>query len=179
MRPGTAFLLAAIALVVIVGWGFKPEAIAVGWHLRHGFHADGAGLRVRVPLLFTSIEGPDSIVLMAQNGRVRARFSGTQGVLIFISKKIPGSSGQPEPMEDWWKRVSAAMERQGGRVAGTRTITPAGHAAKCSEFEGGLLMVGVDIWCLPDAPGGWIMDFNGPRPRVPEFYSILQAAQPR
>lgn len=187
MRPSTALLLAAIAIVALTLWGFQPEAAAVGWHLRHGMHADGAGLRVRVPLLFSAMSGPDSLVLMSQKGRVRTRFLGPQGVLIFISKKFlgtvlsatpaPSPQGQTESFDQWWTRTSAAMAREGASVTSTRAITVAGRSAKCSQFEGGFFLVGADIWCVPDAAGGWIVDYNGPKAHVPEFYSLLDSAQ--
>lgn len=179
MRLSTALLLAAIAIVALALWGYQPEAAAIGWHARHGMHVDGAGLRVRVPLLYSAINGPDSLVLMSRKGRVRTRLSGAQGVLIFISKKIPGAQSKDETMVEWWTRTSAAMAREGASVTSTRAITFAGHSAKCSQFEGGFFLVGADIWCVPDAAGGWIVDFNGPKAYVPEFYSLLASAQPQ
>lgn len=178
MRLSTALLLAAIALLAVALWGFRPEAVALAWHVQHGMHADGAGLRVRVPLLYTALEGPDSLILMSQNGRVRTHFGGAQGVLIFISKKIPAPQGD-ETVDQWWKRTSDAIAREGARQASARTLSLAGRTARCAEFEGGFLLVGVDIWCVPETAGGWFVDYNGPRAHVSEFYSLLAAAQAR
>jgi hypothetical protein len=179
MRKSTALVLAAIAIVAVTLWGFQPEANALAWHLRHGMHADGAGLRVRVPLLYSAIGGPDSLILMSQNGRVRARLHGQEGVLVFLSKKMPAPQSPSETIADWWKRTSAAAERQGSHPTGTQTVSFAGRPAQCSEFEGGLFLVGTEIWCIPDAAGGWFVDYTGPRAHVPEFYSLLESAQTR
>jgi hypothetical protein len=179
MRKSTALLLAAIAIVAITLWGFQPEAAALAWHARHGMHADGAGLRVRVPLLYSALGGPDSLILMNPKGRLRARFYGQQGVLVFISRKLPAPQNPSETIEEWWKRTSAAVERQGARPAGTRALAFAGHPAHCSEFEGGLFLVGVEVWCVPEAAGGWFVDYTGPRAHVAEFYAALESAQAR
>src|ERR1051326_1508365 len=105
MRRSTALLLAAIAIVAVTLWGFQPETAALAWHARHGTHAGGAGLRVRLPLLYSALEGPDSLILMSPKGRARARLSGAQGVLVFISKKMPAALSSSETIEEWWQRT--------------------------------------------------------------------------
>jgi hypothetical protein len=179
MRKSTALVLTAIAIVAVALWGFQPEANAVGWHLRHGMHADGAGLRVRVPLLYSAIGGPESLVLMSQKGRVRARLYGQQGMLVFLSKKMPAPQSPSETIADWWKRTSAAAGRQGARPTATRALSLAGRPAHCSEFEGGLFLLGTEIWCVPEDTAGWFVDYTGPRTHVPEFYAALESAQAR
>jgi len=178
MRRTTALLLAAIAIVAIVAWGFRPEAVAIGWHVRHGLHANGAGLRIRVPLLFTAIEGDQSLVLISPMGRFRARFVEKQGSVLFISTRRPDPPYENETTEQVWARLSQSLERQGARVTATRNITIAGRTARCIQYEAGGMIVGVDVWCLPEG-GGRLIDYLGPRSRVQELYSILESAQTR
>ena len=179
MRRSTAILLVAFALLIAASWGFAPEIVAIFWHLRHGMHDDGAGVRVRVPLLFTAIEGPSSIILMSPNGRARTRLSGEQGVLIFVSNKIPAPQNSSETVEQWWKRTSDAAGRAGAHETSSRALTIAGKPEHGHEFQGGMFQRGVEIWCVPDAPGGWFADYAGPAARNWQFYSILESAQAR
>jgi hypothetical protein len=178
MRRSTVLLLVAIVILLVTAWGFRPEAAALAWHLRHGVHAQGAGLRVPVPLLYSAMEGQTSLILMSPNGRARTRLYGAEGALVFVSKRVPAPQSPDETAEQWWKRTEAAVERQGARQTSARTLSLAGGAEHCYEFEGGLFL-GVEIWCVPDSPGGWFVDYTGPRAHVPQFYSILDSAQAR
>src|SRR5689334_25371658 len=122
MRRSTAFLLVAIALVAIVLFEFRPETGALAHHVRHGLYAQGARLRVRVPLLYTSFEGPTSLGIVEQPGAARMRFSSSQGVLILISKNLPGGNGSMS-VDQWWTRTSESLARQGARQTGTRNAS--------------------------------------------------------
>ncbi len=173
MRRSTAFLLVAIALIAIVAFEFRPEVTALAHHVRHGVYAQGAGLRVRVPLVYNSFEGPTSLGIVEQPGAARTRFSGGQGVLILISKNLPAGNGSMT-MEQWWARTSASLTRQGARQTGTRNVSIAGRAERCYEYEGDF--PGVAVWCVPES-AGWIVDYAGPKTRLPEFYSLLGSAQ--
>jgi hypothetical protein len=177
MRRSTAILLAAIVLLIVASWGFAPEVVAIFWHVRHGLHDEGAGVRIRIPLLFTAIEGPSSIILMSQNGRVRTWISGAQGVLVFVSNRVPAPQSSTETVEQWWKRTSDAAGREGAHETASRALTLAGQQEHCHEFQGGLFQRGVEIWCVPDSSGGWFVDYTGPTAHVPQFYSVLESAE--
>ena len=179
MRRSTVLLLVAFVLLIVMSWGFAPEIVAVFWHARHGMHDDGAGARIRIPLLFTAIEGPSSIILMSQNGRVRSRISGEQGVLVFFSNRIPAAQSSTETIDQWWRRTSESAAREGAHETSSRALTIAGRPEHCHEFQGGLFQRGVEIWCIPDEPSGWFVDYTGPAAHVARFYSILDSAQPR
>ena len=176
MRKSTAFVLVALALLLGAVWAFGTELRALAWHVRHGLHATGAGLRVRLPLLYSAMEGEGSLVLMQENGRARRRFSGEQGVLVFISKNVPNLKNTNETVDEWWKRYSAVLVRQGARQTASRPLTIAGRSERCYQFEGGDFIVGTDVWCVPDS-GGWIADYTGPSAHVQQFYAVLESAQ--
>ena len=169
--------LAALAAVVLCSWGFRPESAAIGWHLRHGMHVDGAGVRVRVPLLFEAIASADSITLSTTPGKARTRLFHSPSALIILSDKKPvAGSDAPLPNADMLARTREQHEHLGSKLTAQRDIRLGNDKLTCLQFEGGEFILGVDVWCAPEK-GGPLVSFGGSPQLVNEFYNLLQSAE--
>ena len=181
MRPSTIVLLVLIIVALVLAWGFRPEAQAVLWHIRHGAHAHGDGLQVRVPLLYSAISGSEGLVIMRQSGRVVSHFRQSQApsALIFISKMNPDLQPANDGSNDrFWTWMHDSATRVGASVAAKRTTGLGKVPLDCEELKGSRYTLGADIWCAPHS-GGPMVNFMGTPNQTGMFYWILGTAAPQ
>lgn len=169
--------LGVLAAVLLISWGFQPEAAALLWHLRHGVHAEGAGVRLRVPLLYEATASPDALVLTTSPGRVRKRQFQAPMALIMLSNKAPNpKDGEPISNSEMLALTLQQHEHLGAKQTAKREFRLGSETISCLQFEGGSYLAGVDIWCAP-ASGGPIVSFGGGGELAGEFYGMLQSAE--
>jgi hypothetical protein len=153
--------------IVLTVWGFAAEARALIWHLRHGMYVEGAGLRVRTPLSWNVIAGPDAINLINLPGPVRSKLHSAGGVIL-ISNKVRRDKATT------LDTIRQRLSKLGARELGSRTVQVGGSPLPCAEFEG--FQQGVQVWCLREDTN-LTAEFNGSTELVPTFYSLLESAQ--
>ena len=160
---------AAIMAILLGTAGFAAEGRALAWHARNGMYVEGAGLRVRVPLLWNVIAGADAINLIDLDGFVRTRLHSPTGLILISNKASQKNAGTlptiRQHMQDLGAKEIAHRDLQAGRSKLT-----------CAEFQG--FREGSLVWCVGEDTN-LIAEFNGATELVPVFYSVLESAQAR
>ena len=170
-----AIMLVPLALIFSANY-FLAEAIAIGWHLRHGFHAEMNGIKFRVPLLYEE----DHRVNLQQ-----LSFSTTPG---HLNKKIAFLSvdfhKQTLAEPDSAQRT-AQLNQLGIKESAPHQLRMAGHDGSCidqlpldqgsPESTGLVLRGNYEIRCT--FAGDLHVSFWGTPNAVPDFYAIMQSAE--
>jgi hypothetical protein len=149
-----------------------PEAVALLWHLRHGFKAQCCGVRIHVPLRYRVVDEPRSLSLFGTPGYIRWKLFQSPTSIISLF----GNYDQTQARRGK-ERLIASYERAGNRFVGSKTIQVAGKPLECSELyvdHFGVSGPKDTVFC---AGNGLIVHFEGSPLLLNEFYSIVQGAQ--
>lgn len=152
---------------------FKANLFAIGWHLRHGFHQQINGFRIRVPLFFEPSEG-DMLNQLSMDSFASPVHRGRSSINIDFP---PWSSA----------RLGEMLALEDGQGLG---LTPIGQrAARFADRQGNCMEFRWNLRSLDPRPperdplriicrfGDIIADFDGTREETHEFYMILSSAK--
>lgn len=171
-----ATLLATAFLVTF----WSTELSAISWHLRHGFHADLGGVRVRVPFSYEASDphGLPSLWIDRLPGVLWR-----DGGFIFLDFQRLPSPEAIEAAESLLKSKGKDIGISRMRV-GERTAMFAGKQGKCIEYNTraslpeplkGYAMTGFEIQCrFGDDVSASLM---GSPTLKNDFYNIIQTAK--
>lgn len=159
-----------IVVLVLIATGFRPELVAVSWHVRHGHTYDFHGVRFRVPLLAYVIQpSPDQAAVIFGRGVVRSfeNAGWTTFRLLYVSpQQLAHRDSALSP------RKVAAMQQL--PLVAERQTAMLGAMLICDEYNKGLHGQHV-IYCERSSPGPQ-PQFSGAPERVPEFYRFINSA---
>jgi hypothetical protein len=169
-----------IALAVVVAWAaldyFSVETAALAWHVRHGFHAELGGIRMRVPLSYEADDptGLPGLTMIRRSGRL---WRGGGIITIDFNQPSPEALQAIEAMHP-----NKLIEKN---KVGERTVTFAGRTGTCIEYipqttdtllNELIKATGsrdIDCWF-----GGVGVELLGTASLKEDFYNIIQTAEP-
>jgi hypothetical protein len=159
-----------VVIFVLVATGFRPEVVAIAWHVRHGHTYDFHGVRFRVPRLAYVIQpSPDQATLVFGRGVLRSLQAPgwTTFQLLYVSpQQLAHRESALSP------RKVAAMQQL--PVVGERRTAIVGAMLICNEYNEPLRNSHV-IYCERTSPGPQ-PQFQGSPEKVPEFYKFINSA---
>ncbi|HEX8926020.1 MAG TPA: hypothetical protein VF786_09525 [Terriglobales bacterium] len=159
-----------VVLLVLLATGFRPELVAIAWHVRHGHTYDFHGVRFRVPRLAYVLQpAPDQATVVFGRGIVRSlrQPEWTMFNLQYVSPQQLANRGSALS-----PRKIAAM--QGLQPVSVRRTAIVGAMLLCDEYNESVRNSHV-IYCERTSPGPQ-PQFSGSPERVPEFYKFINSA---
>jgi hypothetical protein len=163
-------IFVAIILLALIATGFRPELVALAWHVRHGHTYDFHGVRFRVPRMAYVIQStPDQATIVFGRGIVRSmQHPGwTTFRLLYVSpQQLAHRDSLLSP------RKGAAMQQL--PFVRERQTAMVGAMLICDEYNEAVRNQHV-IYCERSSPGPQ-PQFSGPPGRVPEFYKFINSA---
>jgi hypothetical protein len=164
-------MIALLALVFTADY-FLSETLALGWHLRHGFHAEMNGIKFKVPVLYREDHEPK--LLEISFSTMPGRYNRKMAVLTVDFHKQPPAAQDPER--------GARLVRLGVKESAPRPVRMAGHDGTCveqsplyQEDTGRMLKGNYTIRC--SFADDLYVSFWGTQNAVPDFYTIVQSAE--
>ncbi|HEY5028187.1 MAG TPA: hypothetical protein VIK39_07240 [Candidatus Angelobacter sp.] len=167
-----ALTLGAASLVIKYGYA---DLSALAWHIRHGSHVNGGGVRVPVPISFEASDpaGLPSVLITRSRGLLWH-----EGGLIDIDFRRMPSPEDEEVLVALLPKSSSTIKRT---KIGERAATFAGRQGKCVEYNTqliapGLVIKSYEIYCRFN--GDVSARFMGSPKIKDNFYNIIQTAEP-
>jgi hypothetical protein len=170
--------LAVLLVLIFAADYFLAESMAIAWHVRHGFHAEMQGLRFKVPLLYDEDHGVNMLELSFHTlpGHLNGKMA---FITVDFHKQPPVAAGSP-PQD-------AQLARFGHKHSEPHPLRVAGRDGTCADR--------VPIPIAQDAPltarvladtyfincmfgDDLRIRFSGSKNAIPDFYSIMQSAEP-
>jgi hypothetical protein len=166
-----ALVLLAVAGVMTYG---NAELSTLVWHLRHGFHAEIGGIRVRVPLAYEA-DDPHGLSSLSIT-RLPSRLWRKGGFIIIDFQKLPS----PEAMEsaDALLRKSDPGTGMKRIRVGERTAIFAGRQGTCVEYNAETVrppVSGYEIQCRFGADVS--VELIGSPDLKNDFYEMIRTAE--
>jgi hypothetical protein len=172
LRMYVIAIVAIVAVITAIGY-FYTELSATVWHLRHGFHAEVGGIKVRIPLAYETdgSNGLASLLITRMSGNM---WHGGGAISIDFHK-------QPSP------EVVRLLESRGAMKKtkiGQQTASFAGRSGNCVESTPQTgnerlqrSMQSIDFREIRCWFGGDVeVTFRGTANLKNDFYSIIQSA---
>lgn len=164
------------AAVVLLGCGlaleFLPEAMALGWHLRHGNWARIGEYEVPVSAwswAYLDQTPSGSLIVYDTPGRFRRSFLGKQDWGMTQFSESPIFTAKLDPT------LQSKLDQRMGTSSAISQIRMAGEPATCFRRNDPKFPTIVLVECKLDAAQpGLAANFMGPRDRVPQFFATLQ-----
>lgn len=165
--------LAVLAAAGVMTYG-NAELSTLVWHLRHGFHAEIGGIRVRVPLAYEA-DDPHGLSSLSIT-RLPSRLWHKGGVIIIYFQKLPS----PEAMEsaDALLRKSDPGTGMKRMRVGERTAMFAGRQGTCVEYNAEIVrppVNGYEIQCRFGADVS--VELIGSPDLKNDFYDMIRTAE--
>lgn len=172
LRMYAIVIVAIVAVMSAIGY-FYTELSATVWHLRHGFHAEVGGVRVKIPLAYetSGSNGLPSLLITRMGGNM---WHGGAAISIDFHKK-------PSPELVRLLELRGAMKKT---KIGEQTAVFAGRSGTCVESipqtGNERLQMGIQSMDYREIEcwfGGNVeVTFRGTGNVKPDFYTVVQSA---
>jgi len=167
-------LVGLVAASILIQYDFA-ELSAIGWHFRHGFHAEVGGIRLKVPLPYEADDtaGLPSLMISKSPGRL----SGPGGLIMVDYQKLP-TQEQRDAAEALLQKKGFQSGITEARV-GERAVSLAGRQGTCTEYNVTMAKLRIDSYEIDCQFSGNVSAMLMGSPRLKnDFYDIIQSAQP-
>ena len=162
-----------LALMMVIGFGFLPESMAIGQHLLFGFKRKFGTHQVRIPLtsFAMSDEGGLSVSVISARGNIRSYLFGREmPTFTTYSQELDSTTGTEKirNLDKVDKLMHTSTRVKSAIVASQPTV--------CFEVKhGNPQLAGVlNIYCYPEMEKqGIVVFFAGTDDSAPKFYTNL------
>lgn len=166
-------IVGLVAATILIQYGFA-ELSAIAWHVRHGFHAEVGGIRLRVPLLYEADDphGLPSLFISRSPGLL-----GPGGFITVDFQKLP-TKEQRDAAEGLLKEKGFQSGITEVR-AGKRIVSLAGRQGTCTEYNVTMNKLRINSYEINCQFSGDVSTMLMGSARLKnDFYSIIESAQP-